>query len=128
MKILLVEDELLLLKTLEFKLKKEGYEVFVSKNGLEAISDIVLHQPDFVVTDIMMPVLNGLEVVNYLRNDCKSKIPVLVLSSAKHQNIITQAMDLGASDFISKPFSPDDLVRKIRTLSPSFNGNNVALA
>jgi two-component system, OmpR family, response regulator VicR len=119
MKVLIVEDEVLLLKTLEFKLKKEGYEVFVSKNGLDAISDINTHQPDFVVTDIMMPVLNGLEVVSYVRNEWNSKIPVIVLSSAKHENIILQAMDLGASDFMSKPFSPDELVIKIRSLIPS---------
>jgi two-component system, OmpR family, response regulator VicR len=119
MKVLIVEDEVLLLKTLEFKLKKEGYDVFVSKNGLEAISDINTHQPDFVVTDIMMPVLNGLEVVSYVRNEWNSKIPVIVLSSAKHDNIVDQAMDLGASDFISKPFSPDELVIKIRSLTPN---------
>ena len=127
MRVLIVEDEVLLLKTLEFKLKKEGYEVFVSKNGLDAISDIVLHNPDFIVTDIMMPVLNGLEVVSYVRNDCKSNIPVIVLSSAKHQNIVLQAMDLGASDFIAKPFSPDELVSKIKLLSSNFN-KHIALA
>jgi two-component system, OmpR family, response regulator VicR len=119
MRVLIVEDEVLLLKTLEFKLKKEGYDVFVSKNGLDAISDINTHQPDFVVTDIMMPVLNGLEVVSYVRNEWNSKIPVIVLSSAKHDNIVDQAMDLGASDFISKPFSPDELVIKIRSLTPN---------
>jgi two-component system, OmpR family, response regulator VicR len=119
MKILIVEDEVLLLKTLEFKLKKEGYEVFVSKNGLDAIADINTHNPDFIVTDIMMPVLNGLEVVSYVRNEWNSQIPVIVLSSAKHENIVVQAMDLGASDFISKPFSPDVLVNKIKNLTPS---------
>jgi two-component system, OmpR family, response regulator VicR len=127
MKILVVEDEVLLLKTLEFKLKKEGYEVFVSKNGLDAISDINTHQPDFVVTDIMMPVLNGLEVVSYVRNEWNSKIPVIVLSSAKHENIVIQAMDLGASDFISKPFSPDELVNKIKNLTPNII-TNLAIA
>jgi two-component system, OmpR family, response regulator VicR len=117
MKILIIEDDIMLLKTLDFKLKREGYEVSISKNGMEAIESLKLTQPDMIVTDIMMPFTNGLEVVSFVRNEIFSQIPIIVLSSAKHQNVVLEALSLGANDFLAKPFNPDELILRIKKLN-----------
>ncbi|MGL4631426.1 MAG: response regulator [Leadbetterella sp.] len=109
----LIEDETLLLKMLDFKLKSEFLTVSTSSNGLEAIELLKKSLPDVIVTDIMMPMLNGLEVVSFVRNELKLDIPIIVLSSAKHQKIVDEAISIGANDFISKPFNPQQLVDKI---------------
>lgn len=116
MTILIIEDDILLLKTLEFKLKKEAYEIITAKNGVEGMDIIKTNMPDLIVTDIMMPFVNGLELIGFLRNDLKSNIPVIVLSSAKHQQVVNDALELGADDFLAKPFNPEILLNKIQTL------------
>ena len=116
MLILIVEDDILLLKTLEFKLIKEGYIVVTLKNGFDAIEYLKENEPDLIVTDIMMPFINGLEIISFVRNEKKSKVPIIVLSSAGLEKTVLEAFQLGADDFVTKPFSPNELSIRIKKI------------
>lgn len=110
----IIEDDILLLKTLEFKLIKEGYEVVTSKNGYDGIEYLKENNPDLIVTDIMMPFINGLEIISFVRSEKKSQVPIIVLSSAGLEKTVLEAFELGADDFITKPFSPNELSIRIK--------------
>lgn len=118
MKILVAEDEPLILQTLELKLKKEGYEVIGCVDGLDALQKIDAEQPDLIITDIMMPYMSGLEVVRKVKQDVNSKnIPVIVLSTMGQESIVEEAFELGADDYLKKPFSLSELSIRIKRLS-----------
>jgi DNA-binding response OmpR family regulator len=118
MKILIAEDEPLILQTLELKLKKEGYEVIGCADGLDALQKIDSEQPDLIITDIMMPYMSGLEVVRKVKQDAGSRnIPVIVLSTMGQESIVEEAFELGADDYLKKPFSLSELSIRIKKLS-----------
>ncbi|WP_313672461.1 response regulator transcription factor, partial [Sphingobacterium multivorum] len=109
MLILIAEDDELILRTVEHKLVKEGHEVVLTRNGREAIEKINELNLDLVVTDIMMPFASGIEILSAIKSIGK-KIPVIVLSSMGQEEVVVDAFDLGASDFMVKPFSPNELI------------------
>lgn len=115
-KILAVEDDSMSLQILNFILKKEGYTVSSSQNGLDAIERLNIIQPDLVITDVMLPLKSGLEVLSY----CKEQfphIPVIVLSAlGEEEGTVTKAFKLGADDFIGKPFNPSEILLRVRRL------------
>jgi DNA-binding response OmpR family regulator len=113
MHILVAEDDELILKTIEHKLLKEGYEVILTRNGKEAIDTIQNTEVDLIITDIMMPFASGIEILSAVKATGKS-IPVIMLSSMGQEEVILNAFDLGASDFIVKPFSPNELMLRIK--------------
>jgi DNA-binding response OmpR family regulator len=109
MKILVADDDELMLRTLEFRLKKDGNTVLVARDGQEAISMIDTHQPDMVITDIMMPYSSGMEIVGYVRQKYQQQMRVIILSGMGQENVILEAFRMGADDYITKPFSPNEL-------------------
>ncbi|MHB1178237.1 MAG: response regulator transcription factor [Daejeonella sp.] len=109
MKILIAEDDELMLKTLEFRLKKDGHILLLARDGKEALAMIDEHQPDLVITDIMMPYSSGMEIVGYIKQKFQNKIRVIILSGMGQENVILEAFRLGADDYITKPFSPNEL-------------------
>lgn len=113
MRILIAEDDELILKTIEYKLQKEGYEVIVTRNGKDAIETINNTQVDLIITDIMMPFASGTEILSAIKALGK-KIPVIMLSSLGQEEVVLDAFDLGASDFMVKPFSPNELILRIK--------------
>jgi len=117
MKILVAEDDQLMLKMLEFRLKKDGHEVIVTHDGREALEKIDEHQPDLVITDIMMPYSSGLEIVGAVKAKYQNRIPVIILSGMGQENVVLEAFELGADDFITKPFSPNELTVRVRRFS-----------
>lgn len=117
MTILVAEDEMIMLKTIELRLKKDGYTVITTQDGREALAKIEEHSPDLVITDIMMPFSSGLEIVGVLKNRDK-KIPVIVLSAMGQENVVLQAFQLGADDYITKPFSPNELSMRVKRYLP----------
>ncbi|NCI51269.1 response regulator transcription factor [Sediminibacterium roseum] len=123
MKILVAEDEAMLLKTIELKLRKEGYEVIATNDGREALKKIVEVQPDMVITDIMMPYSSGLEIVSFVRQQIEKKIPVIVLSSMEQEKVVMEAFDLGADDYVTKPFSLNELLIRVKKLAAQFQRN-----
>jgi DNA-binding response OmpR family regulator len=108
-KVLLVDDEQGILKILSIKLKVSGYEVSTASSGQEALNLVESASPDIMVLDVIMPGINGFEVLRKLR--INSKLPVIVYS-ARPENA-QDALKLGADDFMAKPFNVDELVKRI---------------
>jgi DNA-binding response OmpR family regulator len=121
MKILIVEDNQLLLKVLETKLKKEGYEVISCENGKDAIDEIIYSSPDLIITDIMLPYSSGLEIVNFVKVTLKKSTPVMVLSGIGQEKTVEEAFKLGADDYMTKPFSLSELSMRIKRFSRIFS-------
>tara|TARA_B110000495_G_C22949342_1_gene555903 strand:+ start:688 stop:1050 length:363 start_codon:yes stop_codon:yes gene_type:complete len=115
-KILIAEDDLMMLSLLTFRLKKEGYDVIKATNGRDAITKIKFELPDLIVTDIMMPFVSGLELIEFVKNEYKKELPIIIISAAGEEQTVLEAFDLGADDFISKPFSPNELVVRIKKI------------
>jgi len=110
--ILVVDDESAIQRFICISLKASGYEVITANNGNEALEMVDVKKPDLVLLDVFMPGMDGLEVLKKIRTS--SSMPVLVTSARTF--IAEKAMGLGANDFISKPFTPDFLIKKIQTL------------
>ena len=109
MKILISEDDELMLRTLEFRLKKDGHSIMMARDGREALQLIDTFLPDLVITDIMMPYSSGMEIVGFLKQKYNNSIKVIILSGMGQENVILEAFRLGADDYITKPFSPNEL-------------------
>ncbi len=116
-KILVVDDEVYIVHILDFSLGMEGYEVVTALDGEEALAKVKSEQPDLIVLDIMMPKLDGYETCRILKSDPEVKhIPVILLS-AKGRNVDQQmGFQVGADDYITKPFSPRKLVERIKLI------------
>ncbi len=113
MLILIAEDDELILKTIEHKLLKEGHEVILTRNGKEAIETLKEKDVDLTITDIMMPFASGIEILSAIKSMGKD-VPVIMLSSMGQEEVVLNAFDLGASDFIVKPFSPSELMLRVK--------------
>lgn len=114
MKILVAEDDQLMIKMLEFRLKKDGHDVVITNDGREAVQKLDDFQPDLVITDIMMPYLSGLEVVSAVKKRYPTGTPVIILSGMGQENVVLEAFQLGADDYMTKPFSPNELSVRVR--------------
>jgi DNA-binding response OmpR family regulator len=117
MKILVAEDDLIMLKTIELRLQKDGYDVITSQDGRDALKKFDELAPDLIITDIMMPFFSGLEIVGAIKKKQGKETPVIVLSTMGQENVIREAFRLGADDFIAKPFSPKELSRRVKRYS-----------
>lgn len=114
-KVLVIEDEELMIKALEFRLKKDGYEVCLARDGSQGIEMLDSSTYDLVITDIMMPFVSGLEVVGYIKsNPIMKDTPVIVLSSIGLERVVTEAFELGAEDFMTKPFNLGELMVRVK--------------
>lgn len=113
--ILIVEDDPILLNTIGAILSLRGYLTTLAKNGKEAIEKIANNKYDLVLTDLMLPYSNGLEVISQLKQDEK-KTPVIIISSSHSEETIRDGFIIGADDFIRKPFTPSELVLRITRL------------
>jgi DNA-binding response OmpR family regulator len=113
MKILVAEDEPILLRIIEARLKKDGHEVITTKDGREALAKIEESAPDLVIADIMMPFASGLEIVGALKKRAV-RIPIIILSAMEQENVVLEAFELGADDYITKPFSLGELSVRVR--------------
>ena len=116
MKILVCEDEEILLTSLEFRLKKQGFDIVLAKDGKDALAKIKTESPDLIVADIMMPNVSGLELITFVRKKMKSKMPIIIISALGNDEMVLKAFELGATDFISKPFKPSELVLRIKMI------------
>ncbi|MEM8907908.1 MAG: response regulator [Bacteroidota bacterium] len=116
MKVLICEDEEIMLTALEFRLRRQGLEVLVAEDGKQALQKIKAHQPDIIVADIMMPFVTGLELINFVRQEMKSSLPIIIISALENDDIVLEAFRLGATDFVTKPFKPNELILRIRKI------------
>lgn len=115
-KILVIEDDLLMIKILKFILKKEGYQVSTSKDGLDAIQRIPIIMPDLIITDIMMPFKSGLEVISFVKENHMGTPVIVVSSLGEEQGTVIEAFKLGVDDFVPKPFNPNELLLRVKRL------------
>lgn len=111
--VLLAEDDQLLASLLNFRLKKGGYKVHHSNNGREVKEYLKTERPDIIVSDIMMPYFSGIELIDFVRNELNLTIPIIIISSAGNEQNVLSAFELGASDFITKPVSPTELLVRV---------------
>ncbi|HEY8688051.1 MAG TPA: response regulator [Chitinophagaceae bacterium] len=118
MTILVAEDDLIMLKTIELRLKKDGHNVIITQDGREALKKIEEFSPDLIITDIMMPFSSGLEIIEAVKKRNDKKIPVIVLSAMGQENVVLEAFQLGADDYITKPFSPNELSMRVKRYIP----------
>jgi DNA-binding response OmpR family regulator len=123
MKILVAEDEIIMLKTIELRLKKDGHSVIICQDGREAVKKIEEALPDLVITDMMMPFLSGLEIIAEVKKKIGKKIPIIVLSAMGQENVVLEAFQLGADDYITKPFSPNELSMRVKRYDPAIINN-----
>lgn len=115
-KVLLAEDDKTLSLLLKFRLEKEGYETFMAADGNEAQRLIESTNPDIILTDIMMPFSSGLELISYVKDNLQRDTPIIVFSAAGQEEMVLKAFNLGATDFMSKPFSPNELIMRIKRI------------
>ena len=116
-KVLVVDDEIHIVHVVAIKLRNNGFEVISAQNGREAFELACKEKPDVIVTDFQMPVMTGLELVEKLRRSEATKdIPVIMLTARGFAIEDEQKQDLQISEFVSKPFSPRDLLRSIEDI------------
>jgi len=116
-KILVVEDDTNIEQLVTFKLKNSGFQVYNAHNGVEALEFLKKQSVDLVVTDVMMPVMGGKELVIELKKNPATKaIPVIMLTSRTLEKEIVEGFSLGVEDYIKKPFSPQELIVRIKTV------------
>jgi len=116
-RVLVVDDEIYIVHILDFSLGMEGYEVITALDGEQALEKARAEKPDLIVLDIMMPKLDGYETCKMLKAEADTKdIPVILLS-AKGRNVDQKiGFEVGADDYITKPFSPRKLVERINAI------------
>ncbi len=116
-KIVIVDDEPNIVMTLEYLFVKENFEVFIARDGQEAIDMAQKHKPSIMILDIMMPNVDGYQVIKYLKSQEElKKIKIVFLSAKNKDEDIKKGLELGAEKYISKPFSPKKLVKIIKEL------------
>ncbi|UJP63543.1 response regulator transcription factor [Mongoliitalea daihaiensis] len=114
--VLIIEDDKLISSLVRFRLNKEGYNVTTVDDGLTGFSAIEQGIHDLIITDVMMPHKDGIEILNYSKK-INPKIPVIVLSSlGEEEGTVIKAFELGAADFIPKPFNPNELSVRVKRL------------
>ncbi len=114
MKILIVDDSKLMLEVLSHYLKGEGYETSVAEDGFQALDLIQKEKIDLIVSDIMMPNISGLELLNLLKKFYFNNIPIILISSLDKKAFIQRSMGLGAIDFVTKPIDFKNLSHLVK--------------
>jgi two-component system, OmpR family, KDP operon response regulator KdpE len=114
MRVLVIDDEPQIRRALRAGLERSGYEVLLAATGEEGLDEAALHPPDLVILDLAMPGIDGFEVCRQLRE--WSRVPILVLSVREGEDEKIRALDLGADDYLTKPFSMGELAARMRAL------------
>jgi DNA-binding response OmpR family regulator len=117
LKIMLIEDEHEIREILKSLLEDEGFEVIALENGIEVMSQLQKHLPHFLIVDQLMPVKKGVEVIHEIRAQGQfSKIPIIMLSALSSESDKVKALEIGADDYVTKPFQAKELCARIRAL------------
>jgi two-component system phosphate regulon response regulator PhoB len=116
-KILIVEDEKDIAELIAFNLEEEGFEIVSASSGEEGLTKAVSEKPDLVLLDIMLPGINGLDVCRVMKSDDKTRhIPIMMLTARNDDVDIITGLEIGADDYVTKPFSPRVLTARIRAI------------
>ena len=116
-KICIIEDEVDIVRLMSYNLEKEGYQVLSYGSGEEAFSFVKNHLPDLVLLDIMIPSVDGFEVCKQLKADPNTKeIPIIMVSAKTEEAHIVTGLELGADDYMPKPFEPRELLARVQSI------------
>jgi DNA-binding response OmpR family regulator len=116
-KILIVEDEKDIVKMLDYNLKKEGFRALSANNGEDGLDMARKEHPDLILLDLMLPEMDGLEVCKAIKNDTKTAhIPIIILTAKAQETDKIVGLELGADDYVTKPFSPKELIARIKAV------------
>ena len=116
-KIVVVEDEVDILEVLIYNLVREGYRVFGEPDGRRGLQIIQEKIPDLVLLDLMLPGLDGLQICRHLKADSETRsIPIIMVSARSEESDIVLGLELGADDYVTKPFSPRELLARVRAV------------
>ena len=113
-KILIVDDEYKIRKIIKAYIEKEGFEAITAEDGKEALEYYKNKNPDLIILDLMLPELSGEEVCKKIRHD--SDIPIIMLTAKGQENDKIEGLDIGADDYVVKPFSPKELMARVRAI------------
>ncbi|PWE21962.1 response regulator transcription factor [Aliarcobacter skirrowii] len=122
LKILIVEDEIDLANLIKSSIKELFFKVVIAKDGLEAIKKFDSFKPDIIISDIMMPNLNGLEMSKKIKEKY-SETPIVILSAHSHKEMLLEAINLGISKYFIKPFDIEEFIEYLKELSKKINKN-----
>ena len=126
--VLVIEDEPDIQELLEFNLHKQGFNVLVAGDGETGLTSAVEHKPDLIILDIMLPGLDGLEVCKEIRKNSELDTAVILMLTAKSEEAdMVVGLELGADDYLTKPFSPKELVARVRAHLRRNRNNNSGL-
>ncbi|HOW43494.1 MAG TPA: response regulator transcription factor [Candidatus Omnitrophota bacterium] len=115
--ILIVEDEKDIVKMLEYNLKKEGFKTLSAHDGEDALESAGREHPDLIILDLMLPGMDGLEVCKTLKgNRTTASIPIIMLTAKSQESDKVVGLELGADDYVTKPFSPRELIARIKAV------------
>ena len=104
-----------------FTLEKENYEVIEAADGVQALDSLRTREPDLIITDINMPRLNGIQLIERIKQNPRLRyLPIIVLTTESQRNLKDQAKAAGATGWIVKPFKPEQLVRVVKRFTPSY--------
>jgi DNA-binding response OmpR family regulator len=118
MTVLVIDDDPVIVKLLRVNFELEGFNVISASDGLEGVEKARKERPDVVISDIMMPTMNGLELVSTLKSDpVTADLPVLLLSAKAQMADVQRGFELGADDYVTKPFDPIELIDKVTALA-----------
>lgn len=116
-KILVAEDEKNIARVVAYNLEKEGYQVSVAKDGEEALEKVRREAPDLILLDLMLPKMDGLEICRALKSDSKtSRLPIIMLTAKAQETDRVVGLEMGADDYIPKPFSPRELLARVKAV------------
>ncbi len=112
--ILIVEDEPSIAEVVGLYLNRAGYQVIFARDGLEAQNEIESHSPDLIVMDLMLPIVDGFELTRWLRD--RNDVPIIMLTARRDEVDRIAGLEMGADDYILKPFSPQEVVSRVRAV------------
>lgn len=117
MRILICDDDTMTLRALNFQFHKDGYEILQANNGREAQQMLVDHEDiDILITDIYMPLINGMELITYVRKNLQRDIPIIMVSRVNVEDTITFTKELGANDYLTKPIDLEKISNSVKQL------------
>ena len=111
--ILVIDDDPHMLKLMKITLEREGYDVILATDGIVGISLLKETKPDLVLLDILMPGIDGYEVLDRIRRE--SNVPVIMMTAVRDVDSVVKSLNLGADDYLRKPFSPKELIARVHT-------------
>lgn len=123
--ILVVDDEASVVEVVSLYIKREGFDVRVARDGRSALTAIQERLPALVVLDLMLPEIDGLEIMRRLRNNPETDIPVIMLTARQQETDRIYGLELGADDYVTKPFSPAELVSRVKAVLRRTHGKDL---